>query len=65
VSSDVVQGRDRSDRKTRIKCRKLLDDLKERKGYSQLKEDGLDRTIWRASFGKGCGPVVRQTATRK
>ena len=25
--------------------RKLLDDLKERRGYSQLKEDALDRTI--------------------
>jgi hypothetical protein len=41
--------------------RKLLDDLKERKGYSQLKEEALDRTIWRARFGRGCGPVVRQT----
>jgi hypothetical protein len=65
VSSDVVQGRDRNDRKTRKKRRKLLDDLKESKGYSQLKEEGLDRTMWRASFGRGCGPVVRQTATRK
>ena len=25
--------------------RKLLDDLKERRGYSHLKEDALDRTI--------------------
>jgi len=31
--------------------RKLLDDLKERKGYSQLKEEALDITMWRASFG--------------
>ena len=37
--------------------RKLLDDLKERRGYSQLKEEALDRTMWRARFG----PVVRQT----
>jgi len=29
------------------KCRKLLDDLKERRGYSQLKEEALDRTMWR------------------
>jgi hypothetical protein len=42
--------------------RKLLDDLKERKGYSHLKEEALDRTIWRARFGRGFGPVVRQTA---
>ena len=33
-----------------------------RKGYSHLKEDALDRTMWRARFGRGFGPVVRQTA---
>ena len=43
------------------KRRKLLDDLKERRGYSQLKEEALDRTMWRARFGRGFGPVVRQT----
>jgi hypothetical protein len=26
--------------------RKLLDDLKERRGYSHLKEEALDRTMW-------------------
>jgi hypothetical protein len=44
------------------RCRKLLDDLKERRGYSHLKEEALDRTMWRANFGRGFGPVVRQTA---
>jgi hypothetical protein len=42
--------------------RKLLDDLKERRGYSHLKEEALDRTVWRTRFGRGFGPVVRQTA---
>jgi len=28
--------------------RKLLDDLKERRGYSHLNEEALDCTIWRA-----------------
>ena len=42
--------------------RKLLDDLKEGRGYSHLKEEALDRTMWRARFGRGVGPVVRQTA---
>jgi hypothetical protein len=42
--------------------RKLLDDLKERRGYSRLKEEALDRAMWRAGFGWGFGPVVRQTA---
>jgi hypothetical protein len=40
----------------------LLDDLKERRGYSHLKEEALDCTVWRAGFGRGFGPVVRQTA---
>jgi len=41
--------------------KKLLDDLKERSGYSHLKEEALDRTMWRARFGRGFGAVVRQT----
>ena len=42
--------------------RKLLDDLKEMRGYSHLKEGALYRTMWRSGFGRGFGPVVRQTA---
>jgi len=41
--------------------RKLLDDLKERRSCSHLKEEALDRTAWRARFGRGFGPVIRQT----
>ena len=41
--------------------RKLLDDLKESRGYSHLKEEALDRTMWRARFGRTFGPVVRRT----
>jgi len=43
------------------RSRKLLDDLKEMRGYSHLKEEALNRTMWRARFGRGFGPVVRQT----
>ena len=39
---------------------KLLDDLKDRRGYSHLKKEALDRTIWRNRFGGGFEPVVRQ-----
>jgi hypothetical protein len=49
-------------RKRERRRRKLLDDLKERIGYSQLKEETLDRTMWRARFGRGFGTVMRQTA---
>ena len=41
--------------------RQGMDDLKERRGYSHLKEEALDRTIWRARFGRGFGPLLRQT----
>jgi hypothetical protein len=40
--------------------KKLLDDLKERRGYSHLKEEALDRTEWSARFERGFGPFVRQ-----
>ena len=30
------------------------------KGYSHLKEEALDRNMWRNRFGGGFGPVVRQ-----
>jgi hypothetical protein len=41
--------------------RRLLDDLKERREYSHLKEEAIDRSMWTASFGIGFEPVVRQT----
>jgi hypothetical protein len=34
-------------------------DLKERRGYWKLKEEALDRTVWRIRFGRGYGPVVK------
>jgi len=39
----------------------LLDDLKGRRRYCHLKEEALDRTIWKARFGSCSGSVVRQT----
>jgi hypothetical protein len=45
----------------RRRRRKILDDLKERRGYSHLKEEALDRTMWKACLGRRFGPVVRQT----
>jgi hypothetical protein len=41
--------------------RKLLDDLKERRGCSHMKEEALDHTLWRDRFGRVSGPVERQT----
>jgi hypothetical protein len=39
----------------------LLDNLKEKRRYGKLKEEALDRTVWRTCFGRDYGPVVRQT----
>jgi hypothetical protein len=41
--------------------KQLLDDLKETRRYWKFKEVALDRTLWRTCFGRGYGPVVRQT----
>ena len=40
--------------------KKLLDDLKDRRGYSHLREEVLDRIMWRNRFRGGFRPVVRQ-----
>jgi hypothetical protein len=42
--------------------KELLYDLKEKRRYGKLKKEALDRTVWRTRFGRGYGPVVRQTA---
>jgi hypothetical protein len=41
--------------------KKIPDDLEERRDYSYLKQEALDRTMWRTRFGRDFGPVVRQT----
>jgi len=62
VIEGKIKGRiDVTERRGRRR-KKLLDGLKERRGYSNLKEGAVDRTMWRARFGRGFGPVVRQTA---
>ena len=60
----VIEGKIREEmevtRRRGRRRKKLLDDLKGRRGYSHLKEEALDRTMWRNCFGGGFGPVVRQ-----
>jgi hypothetical protein len=43
------------------KGKKLAGDLKEKSGYWKLKEEALDHIVWRTRFGRGYGPVLRQT----
>ena len=43
------------------RLKKLLDDLKDRRGHSHLKKEALDCNMWRDRFGRNFEPVVRQT----
>ena len=60
----VIEGKIKGDievtRRRRRRRKNLLDDLKDRRGYSHLKEEDLDRTLWRNRFGRSVGPVVRE-----
>jgi hypothetical protein len=59
----VIEGKLEGRREMTGRRRKqLLDDLKENRRYWKLKEEALDHTLWRTRFGRGDGPVVRQTA---
>ena len=46
----------------RRRRKQLLDDRTATRRYLKLKEEALDRNVWRIRFGRGYGPVVRQTA---
>jgi hypothetical protein len=61
VIEEKIKGEMEVTRRRGRRHRKLLDDLKDRRGYSHLKEQALDRIMWRARFGRGFGPVERQT----
>jgi len=60
VIEGKIKGEIEVTRRRGRRRKKLLDDLKDRRGYSLLKEETLDRTMWRNRFGRGVGPVVRQ-----
>jgi hypothetical protein len=36
-----------------------MDDVKEARGYSKLKEEALDHNQWRTRFGRGYGLFVK------
>jgi hypothetical protein len=58
VIEGKIKGQIEVTRRLGRRRKKLLDDLKDRTGYCQLKEEVLDRTMWRNRFGRGFGPVV-------
>jgi hypothetical protein len=58
VIEGKINGRIEVTRRRGRRLKQLLDDLGDRRGYSHLKEEALDRIKWRNCFGRGCGPVV-------
>ena len=53
-----IKGQIEVRRRRRKRRKKLLDDIKDRRGDCQLKEEALNRTMWRNLYGRGFGPVV-------
>jgi hypothetical protein len=49
----VIEGKIKGEMEVTRRCKKLLDDLKNRRGYSHLKEEALDCTTWRNRFRGG------------
>ena len=62
VIEGKIKGEIEVKRRQGRRRKKLLDVLKDRRGYCHLKEEVLDRNTWRDRFGRGFEPVVRQTA---
>jgi len=58
VIEGKIKGQIEVTRRRGRRCKKLLDDLKDRRGYCHLKEETLDRTMWRNRFGRGFGRIV-------
>ena len=58
VIEGKIKGQIAVTRRQRRRRKKLLDDLTNRRGYCELKEEALDRTMWRNRFARGFGPVV-------
>jgi hypothetical protein len=45
-----------------IRREQILNGFRETRGYCKLTEEALARILWKTRFGRGCGPVVTQTA---
>jgi len=54
-----IEGRMEMKGRRGIRCKQLLDYLKEKIRY--FKEEALNLTVWRTRFLRRYGPVIRQT----
>ena len=60
VIGGKIKGEMEVTRRQGRRRKKLLYDLKDRRGYSHLKEEALDRTVWRNRYRGDFGPVGSQ-----
>jgi hypothetical protein len=56
----VIEGKVEGKRRRGRRRNDILEGLKEKRRQFNLKEETLDRTVRRARFGRGYGPVARQ-----
>jgi hypothetical protein len=61
VIQGKIEGRMEVKGRRGRKRKQLLDNLKDNSGYWKLKEEALDRSVWRAGFERGYGTILRQT----
>jgi hypothetical protein len=59
----IIEGKIIGTRRRGRRREQLLEDMKEERRYWKLNEGAQDRTLWRTPFGRGYGPVTRQTTT--
>jgi hypothetical protein len=62
VIEGKLEGRIEMTERRGRRRKQLLHDLNEKRNYWKLKEEALDRTLWRTRFGRGYGHIVRQAA---
>jgi hypothetical protein len=56
----VIEGKlaESTEMTGRRRKQQVMDSLKQKRRYWKLKEEALDRTVWRTRFGRGYAPVV-------
>jgi hypothetical protein len=59
----IIEGKISQTKRRGRRRKQLLDELKEARRYWKLKEEAQDHTLLRTQFGRGYGPVTRQTIT--
>jgi hypothetical protein len=56
----VIEGKTAGTRRRGRRHKQLLDDLREKRKYWNLKEEALNCTRWKTCFGRGYRPVARE-----